>query len=132
MKPIVVDASTVVEYLLRSSRDAGLEEALRDPELEVHIPALCDIEVCSVVRRGLLSRRISRSRSWDAIEDYLDLPLTRHGHTRLLGRVLRLRENFSAYDATYVALAERLGAGLLTADEALARSVLRHLDLPLL
>lgn len=58
-----------------------------------------------------------------ALEDYLDLPLTRHGHRSLLSRILALRSNFSAYDATYVSLAESLGAELLTADQPLARSV---------
>jgi predicted nucleic acid-binding protein len=47
----------------------------------------------------------------------------RHGHQSLLTRVLELRENFTAYDAAYVALAEQLRANLLTADEPLARAV---------
>ncbi|HLB78377.1 MAG TPA: type II toxin-antitoxin system VapC family toxin, partial [Candidatus Dormibacteraeota bacterium] len=67
----------------------------------------------------------------DALEDYLDLPLIRHGHQALLGRMLKLRSNFSAYDAAYVALAEQLKGELLTADGGLARSVRRHLPLPL-
>jgi predicted nucleic acid-binding protein len=50
------------------------------------------------------------------------LPVFRHGHTKLLTRVLALRDNFSAYDATYVALAEQLDAKLVTADDALARA----------
>ncbi len=61
-----------------------------------------------------------------AIEDYLDLPITRHGHQWLMGRILSLRENLSAYDATYVALAEELGGTLLTADESLARAARTH------
>ena len=64
----------------------------------------------------------------NAVADYLDLPLTRHAHTPLLPRMLELRENFSAYDATYVALAELLGASLLTADRALARAAVRHVE----
>jgi predicted nucleic acid-binding protein len=70
-------------------------------------------------------------RAADAIEDYLDLPLFRHGHQALLGRVLELRSNFSAYDATYVALAEQLNGELLTVDDGLARAVRTQLPLGL-
>lgn len=71
---------------------------------------------------GLVDER----RALDAVEDYLDLPLTIHGHRTLVHRIVALRENFSAYDATYVALAERLGAALVTADQALIRAVRQH------
>jgi predicted nucleic acid-binding protein len=67
----------------------------------------------------------------EAVDDYLDLPLARHGHQRLLARALQLRSNFSAYDAMYVALAEQLKADLLTADDGLARAVRSHLAIPL-
>ncbi len=72
---------------------------------------------------------LTEERAGAAIEDYLDMPLTRHGHQALLARVLALRENFSAYDATYVALAEGIGARFLTADESLARAVRAGLGL---
>ncbi len=70
-------------------------------------------------------------RAAEALEDYLDLPLVRHGHQALLGRVLQLGSNFSAYDATYVALAEQLKGELLTADDALARAIRSRLHLRL-
>ena len=76
-------------------------------------------------------RRLSARRAADALEDYLDLPVFRHGHQALLGRVLQLRSNFSAYDAAYVALAEQLNGDLLTADDALARAVRSQLPLKL-
>jgi predicted nucleic acid-binding protein len=132
MRPIVVDASIVVEYLLRTSRAEPLESILRDPAVDLHVPALCDVEVTAVLRRAVLGRRLGIDRAYDAIEDYLELPLARHGHTYLLGRVLGLRSNFSAYDATYVALCEWLGARLVTADEALARAVGEHTQVELL
>ena len=70
-------------------------------------------------------------RAADAIDDYLDLPLFRHGHQALLARMLELKSNFSAYHAAYVALAEQLNAELLTADDALTRAVRSQLQLRL-
>lgn len=74
---------------------------------------------------------VSETRAEEALRDYVDLPLTRHGHLHLLARMLILRRNFSAYDATYIALAERLGARLVTTDQKLARAAERHLDVAL-
>ena len=90
--------------------------------MDLNVPALCDIEVAAALRRGLLAGSLSRRRAGQALDDYGDLPLTRHGHQTLLRPILALRHNFSAYDAAYVALAERLGATLLTADQALAKA----------
>jgi predicted nucleic acid-binding protein len=59
--------------------------------------------------------------------DYADLSVTRHAHLPLIGRILELRDNFTAYDAAYVALAEMLDLPFLTGDERLARAVRRHL-----
>lgn len=99
---------------------------MRADGAELHVPALCDIEVSAALRRGLLAGLLTEERALTALVDYADLPLTRHGHQLLLARVLSLRANFSAYDATYVALAEQLRAALLTADGALARAVQAH------
>lgn len=90
------------------------------------MPALCDVEVVSGLRRCILERLITPSRAEEALVDYLDLPLTRHGHQALLTRVFQLRSNFSAYDATYVALAEQLDAELLTWDDPLGKAVRAH------
>lgn len=96
------------------------------------MPALCDVEVVAGLRHALLRRALSDQRAEDALLDYLDLPLVRHGHQRLLERVLELRRNFSAYDATYVALAEQLPGDLLTADARLTRAVRTHMELRVL
>jgi predicted nucleic acid-binding protein len=96
------------------------------------VPALCDVEVTAGLRRALLRDLLSVERANQAIAHYLVLPLTRHGHQGLLPRVLGLRSNFSAYDACYVALAELLGAEILTADERLTRAVRTHTGLGLL
>jgi len=103
-----------------------IEAAFQDPAHDFHIPALCDVEVAAAVRGALHKGLVAESRAREAIDDFLDLPLTRHGHRSLLGRVLELRQNFSAYDATYVALAERIGASLITGDGPLAAAVRAH------
>ncbi len=126
MRPVVADASALVEYLLRTSRAEELGRVVEDPKVDLRAPALCDVEVAAALRRALLAGRMEASRAEQALEDYLDLPLTRHGHESLVARALGLRENFSTYDATYVALAERLGSSLLTADRELSRAVSRH------
>lgn len=129
MSALVADASALAEYLLRTDRGHSVESALRQPGVEAAVPALCDVEVASVLRRALLRGKVSPERAAQALVDYMDLPLTRHGHQKLLGRVLQLRDNFSAYDAVYAALAERLGARFLTGDRALARAVRQRLEL---
>jgi predicted nucleic acid-binding protein len=105
---------------------------VQDGSVELHVPALCDIEVTAGLRRVLLHRELSRERADDALLDYLDLPLTRHGHRSILGRILDLRSSFTAYDASYVALAESLDAALLTADGPLSRAVCSQTDLEVL
>lgn len=89
----------------------------------MHVPELCDIEFASALRHLLRRRGITPARADAAIDDYLDLPLTRHAHAPLLSRILELRDLLSAYDATYVALAEALNAPLLTGDLRLARAI---------
>ncbi len=91
--------------------------------MDLHVPSLCDVEVVAGLRRIRVRRALSDRRAAEALADYLDLPLTRHGHRWLLARMLELRDNFSSYDATYVALAEQLRAELLTSDGRLARAV---------
>lgn len=126
MGPVVVDASAFVAYLLRAGSYAQVEAVLTNARTDPHVPELCDVEVASALRRGLLRGLIEAERASEALDDYLALQVTRHGHQRLLSRGLELRNNFSTYDATYVALAERLGASFLTADTRLANAVRQH------
>jgi predicted nucleic acid-binding protein len=119
----------LLEYLLRTELAESLEQIIRTPDADLHVPALCDVELAAGLRRGMLRGAVSDERVVQAIEDYLDLPVTRHGHQGLLARILGLRENFSAYDATYIALTEQLGGELLTADERLTRAARIHTQL---
>lgn len=116
----------MLDYLLGTGAADRARATFRLPDVDLHVPSLCDVEIASGLRRARAGQALSDERASEALEDYLDLPLTRHGHTALLGRVLELGYNFSAYDATYVALAEEIGAELLTADDRLARAVEGH------
>ncbi|MBI3647472.1 MAG: type II toxin-antitoxin system VapC family toxin [Actinobacteria bacterium] len=125
MGPVVVDASALIEFLFAGSAESRFDEHLR-PEADLHVPELCDIEVVSALRRMLRRRVLSVSDAERVVQDYAGLPLERHRHFPLIGRVFELHHNFTPYDAAYVALAERLEAGLVTADRRLVRAVRRH------
>lgn len=120
-----------MEYLIGSGHAVTVRDLVRAPGASLHVPSLCDVEVASSLRRLLLHGILSEERVKEALRDYVDLPLTRHGHQSLMARILSLRTNLSAYDATYIALAERLGASLVTGDESLARATETHLNVPL-
>ncbi|MGZ4242569.1 MAG: type II toxin-antitoxin system VapC family toxin [Actinomycetota bacterium] len=132
MIAVVADASALLELVLGGDRSRPFDDVIGSPETDLHVPALCDIEVAAGLRRALGSRQISVGRASEALVDFCDLPLTRHGHQTLLPRILELRDNFTAYDAAYVALTEGLEAQLLTADQRLARTVRAHTDLVVL
>lgn len=115
--------------MLGTDEGALVGPVLRRRDVDAHVPALCDLEIVAGLRRGLARDLMPIRRAADALQDYLDLPVTRHGHQSLIPRVLELRLNFSANDATYVALAERIGATLLTVDQHLARAAQAHTTL---
>ena len=117
---IVVDASAVLEVLLCT--DAGLAIAGRylDGTHTLHAPHLLDVEVAQVLRRYVLRGELSEDRCRQALDLLAELPLRRHEHWPLLGRIWELRLNLTAYDAAYVALAEGLRATLVTRDRKLA------------
>lgn len=120
---IVLDASAVVELLLHTPAGAMVAERIADPTESVHVPHLVDVEVAHVLRRYVAARELSAAEAGTALDVLRDLPLDRHPHDVLLDRIWDLRSNLSAYDATYVALAEALDAVLLTCDARLARAV---------
>lgn len=119
----MIDASALVELVLRTEIGERIAVALTSSDFGLHVPSLCDVEVASTLRGLSLSGRLPDKRLREAQEDYLALPLERHGHTRFFDEILRLRHNFSAYDATYVVLAVDLDTKLLTADRPLARAI---------
>lgn len=129
---IVVDASAVLETLLRTPAAASVERRLFEPSQTLHAPHLLDVEVAQVVRRYAGIGEIDAERGRMALTDLADLPLHRYPHDFLLQRVWELRNNFTAYDAMYVALAEALDAPLLTRDKRLAASPGHHARIDLI
>ena len=89
-------------------------------EVTVASPALIDLEFANVLRGLLAKELISPRHANRALTEFMRAPVQRHGHLALLQRIWRLRGNLTAYDASYVALAELLGADLLTTDKRLA------------
>jgi predicted nucleic acid-binding protein len=117
---IVVDASAVIEVLLNTPAGFQMAERFFDPDETLHAPHLLDVEVAQVLRRYVRTGELDPARGLQALKDLVDFPLTRYPHDLFLLRIWELRHNVTAYDAAYIALAEALGAPLLTRDAALA------------
>lgn len=121
----VVDASIVVRLLQNRREDAELR-AWFELQRYVHAPALIDAEVASATRGLLMTSKaaitITADRASQMLDDFADLPLHRYPMQPHQRRVLTLRENFTAYDAFYIALAESLGMPLLTDDRKYAKA----------
>jgi predicted nucleic acid-binding protein len=117
---IVLDASAAIDWLLQTAAGQRIEQRIYSHNESLHAPHLLDLEVGQVLRRLVREGLVSNDRADQAIEDLLDLRITRYPHFVLLSRIWQLRHNLSAYDAAYVVLAEQLGARLLTRDGRLA------------
>lgn len=117
---IVLDASAAVEWLLQTTSGMLIEKRIFSRSESVHAPHLLDLEVLQVLRRLSRERLISEKRADEALSDLLSLRIARYPHVIFLSRIWQQRHNLSAYDAAYVALAERLGATLVTRDARLS------------
>jgi predicted nucleic acid-binding protein len=108
---IVVDASALLEFLLQTPLGARVESRLFRDQDEFHS-----------LRRLVRAGEVPPDRAADALADLADFDLHRHPHLDLLTRAWRLRDNITAYDAMYVALAEALDAPIVTCDAPLAKA----------
>jgi predicted nucleic acid-binding protein len=116
---IVIDASVVTDWLLHGRTIVPALRGSRRQRLAA--PHLLDAEVTHALRRQVLTGRMAAQRAHAALRILMASPIMRFPHTRLLSRALELRDNATAYDALYLALAEILEAPLLTRDTALAK-----------
>jgi predicted nucleic acid-binding protein len=117
---IVVDASTLLEFLLNTDAAPRVAKRLFDRSETLHAPHLLDLEIAQVLRRYERAGALSNARAESVFVDLNDLTIARYPYDFLLGRVWSLRRNLTAYDAVYLALAEVLGATLITRDAAFA------------
>jgi predicted nucleic acid-binding protein len=122
---IVLDASAAIDWLLQTSAGKEIEDRIYSRSESLHAPHLLDLEVAQVLRRLVRECVVSGPRADQAIEDLSDLRMTRYPHFVFVPRVWQLKENFSAYDAAYVALTEKLRATLVTRDARLASACAR-------
>jgi predicted nucleic acid-binding protein len=118
---VVVDASVIAPAL---THEDALGDRLRERLVRERLaaPALIDLEVASAWRGHVRAGCLPARRAEVAIADLAEIPLRRAPHGPLMPRIWELRDNLSAYDASYVALAEALDTILLTGDARLARA----------
>lgn len=123
---LVVDASAVIELLLGTSLGRKVGEQLVGDgrgEHTLHAPELLGVEIASVLRRLRQADQLDEVSAMRVLSDLDALGVEMYAHQPLLSRALALYSNVTAYDAVYVALAEGLGADLLTCDAKLGRAI---------
>lgn len=119
---IVVDASILANALADDGADGRAARVRLTAGDDLAAPDLVDVETVAVLRKRWIAGGLSPKRFSVAIDDLEDVDLVRYPALPLMRRSYELRENVTAYDAVYVALAERLGCPLVTADLRLASS----------
>jgi len=95
-----------------------IRERMEREDNGLHVPHLFEIEVINALRHHALRHGISESRRLELLEDLTTMSISRYAHTAMLPRIWELRDNVSAYDASYIALE----APLVTRDARLARA----------
>lgn len=117
---IVLDASAAVDWLLQTSVGQRIEQRIYARNETLYTVHLLDVEFAQVLRRLVREGTLAPRRAAEAVEDLLALRVTRYALAPLLKRIWALRQNLTAYDAAYVALAQVLQAPLITRDHRIA------------
>ncbi|MDR2931166.1 MAG: type II toxin-antitoxin system VapC family toxin [Propionibacteriaceae bacterium] len=118
---LILDASVLAEILVGSRRGRVAEPLLLGHD--IHVLELTSVEVVSVFRGWVRAGMVSSTRAAQAIEDLAIFPTHTWPHRPLPPDIWELRDNFSPYDASCVALAQALGFPLLTGDARLAKAM---------
>ena len=99
-----------------------IRQKIEIPDQSLHVPHVMDLEVLHALRRQILLGTLSRERSSEALDDLKNITFVRYPHATFVDRIWSLKDNLTAYDAAYIALAEALDAPLVTMDANLARA----------
>lgn len=116
---IVLDASAALELLLNAPLSSEVADLVFEDGVSLHAPHLIDLEIAQVLRRLVRKNEIEAVRALEVFQDFNDLAIARYSHQMLIPAIWSLRNNATAYDASYLALAEALEATLVTCDGAL-------------
>jgi predicted nucleic acid-binding protein len=116
----VLDASAVVDALVVPGLAGDLGRAEMRKLGVLQVPAIFTAEVTSALRRLVLARALSPIRASTALSQILTMRTMSYPFEPFAWRIWELRDGLTIYDAWYVALAERLGTELVTADKRLA------------
>lgn len=127
---IVLDASAALALVMGAEPSIDIRRHILEADT-IHVPHLIDVEITHVIRRFTLARAVTEPEAERAFYLWRDMRVERHGHEPLLPRMWSLHHALTAYDACYVALAETLGAALVTRDAKLARSRGHHASIVL-
>lgn len=120
---MVIDASALIELLLRTKKGRKVAEIVQFSHGSLQAPHLICSEVLNVLRRSVRAGLITDQRATQAVDLFASMDIEYHGQASLTPVVWELRNNVSAYDATYVALAKQLERTLVTADAKLAAAL---------
>jgi len=120
---LVLDASAALAAFLGTGvNSTSIRVRIEAPGESLHAPHLLDVEMLHALRGLVLRGDVSRVRDEEVREDFASLRWSRYSHVPFLDRIWELKNNLTAYDAAYVALAETLGAPLVTTDARLAQA----------
>lgn len=113
---IVIDASAIIQVLVGRDPGPALLDAVAG---DLAAPHILDVEVLSALRGMVLGGVLPLEAAESARRSYADLVIDRYEAALLADRVWALRTQYTSYDAMYLALAEGLGAPLVTCDRKL-------------
>lgn len=113
---IVIDASLGLEMFLRGRDAITIKDQIDAAGREMAAPEVFDLEIMQSLRRLVFKKQITTDRAERALDVARHAPLDRFAHAIMRDRIWSLRDDLTAYDAAYFALAEMLDAPLWTRD----------------